>query len=267
MIEMKKEDLMKKYQSGEIGQEEQQLLESYIEQGIIKLEELEDLDKIHKLANLNPEIIPSERMRERFNQLLSSDSSRVSHMNLWDRLWNLLAIDLPVGQYYRLAYTAGILVIGLLAGWFLSPANKYQDQISSINSEVHQMKEMMMLSMLEKPSATERLKAVSMSSELPSSYGRVVDALLNTLNNDKNVNVRLAALEVLAGYGQDAIVRESLVKSISFQESPLVQMELANLMVELQEKASIDELQKLLDKESTPPEVKNQLKESIGQLI
>lgn len=264
---MKKEELMKKYQSGDIGPEEQQLLESYLEQGIINLEELEDLDMIHKAINPNPSNIPSEQMRERLNLLLMEEKHKSSHLNLWDRLWNLLAIDLPVGQYYRLAYTVGILVIGLIAGWFLSPANKYQDQITNINSEVHQMKEMMMLSMLEKTSVTERLKAVSMSSELPSSYGRVLEALFNTLNNDENVNVRLAALEVLTSYVEDPIVRENLVKAISLQESPLVQIQLADLMVEMQEKKSVEELKKIIEKENTDPGVKQQLRKSIGQII
>ena len=264
---MKKEDLMKKYQSGEIGPEEQQLLESYIEQGIIQLEELEDLDMMHKAANPPLENIPSERMRENFNALLSEEKRKPAHLNLWDRLWNLLSINLPVGQYYRLAYTVGILVIGLVSGWLISPANKYQDQITSINSEVHQMKEMMMLSMLEKPSATERLKAVSISSELPSSYGRVVEALFNTLNNDENVNVRLAALEALANYVEDAVVRENLIKSIGKQDSPLVQIELADLMVALQEKKSVEELRKIIQKDNTEPGVKQQLRKSIGQLI
>jgi hypothetical protein len=264
---MKKELLMKKYKSGEIGPEEQQLLESYIEQGIIKLEELEDLDMIHKAANPIPENIPSQQMKERFNLLVSEEKAKASHISLWDRLWNLLAIDLPVGQYYRLAYTAGILIIGLIAGWLISPANKYQNELSSINSEVHQMKEMMMLSMLEKTSVTERLKAVSMSSELPSSYGRVVEALFHTLNNDENVNVRLAALEALAGYAEDPIVRENLIESISMQESPLVQIQLADLMVEMQERKSVDELKKIMEKENTDPGVKQLLRKSIGQLI
>jgi hypothetical protein len=264
---MKKELLMKKYKSGEIGPEEQQLLESYIEQGIIKLEELEDLDMIHKAANPIPENIPSQQMKERFNLLVSEEKAKASHISLWDRLWNLLAIDLPVGQYYRLAYTAGILIIGLIAGWLISPANKYQNELSSINSEVHQMKEMMMLSMLKKTSVTERLKAVSMSSELPSSYGRVVEALFHTLNNDENVNVRLAALEALAGYAEDPIVRENLIESISMQESPLVQIQLADLMVEMQERKSVDELKKIMEKENTDPGVKQLLRKSIGQLI
>jgi hypothetical protein len=264
---MKKELLMKRYKSGEIGPEEQQLLESYIEQGIIKLEELEDLDMIHKAANPIPENIPSQQMKERFNLLVSEEKAKASHISLWDRLWNLLAIDLPVGQYYRLAYTAGILIIGLIAGWLISPANKYQNELSSINSEVHQMKEMMMLSMLKKTSVTERLKAVSMSSELPSSYGRVVEALFHTLNNDENVNVRLAALEALAGYAEDPIVRENLIESISMQESPLVQIQLADLMVEMQERKSVDELKKIMEKENTDPGVKQLLRKSIGQLI
>ena len=264
---MNKALLMKKYLSGDIGPEDQKLLESYIEQGIINVDEFEDLEKLREDVNLVPGQIPSEQMKEKFYKMLADEKRKVNHLNLWDRFWNVLAIDLPVGQYSRVAFTVVILMIGLITGWLLSPVHKYQNQLSDINTEVHQMKEMMMLSMLEKPSATERLRAVSMSSEIPASYGKVVDALFNTLNNDENVNVRLAALEALAGYSSDPVVRENLVSSINGQESPLVQIEMADLMVALQEKGSVKELKKLIEKEETDPAIKKELEESIVKII
>jgi HEAT repeat protein len=126
---------------------------------------------------------------------------------------------------------------------------------------------MLMLSMLEKESATDRLKAVSLTSDLDKVSKKVTDALIQTLNNDPNVNVRLATLEALGEYAKSPDVRVQLVKSIPAQDSPLVQMALAELMVALHEKSSVNELKKIMEGESTPKEVKQKIKESIDVLI
>ncbi len=129
------------------------------------------------------------------------------------------------------------------------------------------LKEMMMLSMLEKESATDRLRAVSLTSDMTTVSDKVTDALFKTLNNDNNVNVRLAALEAIKPYVKDSNVRKQLVMSIGQQDSPLVQVELAQLMVIIQEKKSVKELQKLMDSDRTPKEIKSKIKESIEVLI
>ena len=47
----------------------------------------------------------------------------------------------------------------------------------------------------------------------------------------------------------------------------MVQLELAGLMVAIQEKKSVKELQKILESEKTPKEVKTKIRESIQVLI
>ena len=147
--------------------------------------------------------------------------------------------------------------------------NKPQEKsdVASLTREVTDLKEMVMLSLLEKESATDRLKAVSLTSEMSQASKKVTEALIQTLNEDGNVNVRLAALDALKPYVRDSYVRESMVRSIANQSSPMVQVALAELMVELQEKKSVTELRKLLEEEATPSDVKERIKESIQVLI
>ncbi|MFZ1809170.1 MAG: HEAT repeat domain-containing protein, partial [Cyclobacteriaceae bacterium] len=96
---------------------------------------------------------------------------------------------------------------------------------------------------------------------------KVTEALIKTLNEDGNVNVRLAALDALRPYVRESYVRESIIRSIANQSSPMVQVALAELMVELQEKKSVKELRKLLEEEATPNDVKERIEESIQVLI
>jgi hypothetical protein len=96
---------------------------------------------------------------------------------------------------------------------------------------------------------------------------KVTEALFKTMNRDDNVNVRLAALEALVPYAKQSTVREELVRSIGKQDSPLVQVALAELMATIQEKKSVKEQQKLLENKNTPKEVRSKINESIKVLI
>jgi hypothetical protein len=51
------------------------------------------------------------------------------------------------------------------------------------------------------------------------------------------------------------------------QESPLVQIALAEVMVTLQAKSSVKELERIVRDENTPVDVKRKLEESIKVLI
>ncbi|MBK7652827.1 MAG: hypothetical protein IPJ20_21610 [Flammeovirgaceae bacterium] len=142
-------------------------------------------------------------------------------------LWNSL--------FPRLAMAAVLILSGIWRGLFLqSPQQK--TEVSELTKEVGDLKEMVMLSLLEKESATQRLKAVSLTSEMDQASDKVTNALFVALNKDENVNVRLAALEALKPYVSKSDVRKKLIESIDEQASPLVQMALAELMVSIHEK-------------------------------
>jgi DNA polymerase III delta subunit len=96
---------------------------------------------------------------------------------------------------------------------------------------------------------------------------KVTSALIQTLNNDNNVNVRLAALDALRVYSGEGKVREELIRSIAKQDSPLVQIALAELMAQLQAKSSVKELEKILKNENTPADVKKKIEQSLKVLV
>jgi HEAT repeat protein len=95
---------------------------------------------------------------------------------------------------------------------------------------------------------------------------QVVNALLSTLNNDPNVNVRLATLDALAVLGQDAAVRQGLVHALTKQESPLVQSALADVMVQLQVRRSVKPMKEMLQQGNLNEAVKTKIENSIQTL-
>jgi HEAT repeat protein len=132
---------------------------------------------------------------------------------------------------------------------------------------VHELKQTMMLALLENPSASERIRGVSYTSEIKHADKEVIDALLATLNNDPNVNVRLSTLDALAHLASHPEVREGLIKSIAQQDSPLLQSAIADVMLKLQEKRSIKSFRELLKQKDLNPGIRDKIKETITQLI
>ena len=124
-----------------------------------------------------------------------------------------------------------------------------------------------MLSLLQNPSASQRIRAVSYTEEITNVDMKVISALFTTLNEDANVNVRLATLEALVKLASEPMVREGLVKSIALQDSPLMQSAIADAMVKLQEKSSVKSLQDLLHKKGLNQMVKINIEKSIQKLI
>jgi len=62
-------------------------------------------------------------------------------------------------------------------------------------------------------------------------------------------------------------VREGLVQSISMQDSPLLQSAIADVMVKLQEKKSIESFRQLLTKKDLNEMVRLKIEQSIHKLI
>jgi len=247
------QDLIAKYNEGLADPSEVQLLEQLLEAGKVHLTQLTDLHHLH-------------------NQLVQLESAQPD-LSVDDRFYKMLATEKQTGQptpvipmYQRMAIAAGLLVCGFMIGYLLQ-SDSGEKEVTQLTEQVSELKEMMMLSLLEKESASQRLKAVSLTSEMDQVSDKVTDALFATLNSDENVNVRLAALEALKPYVKSNKVRSGLIAAISKQDSPLVQVALADLMVNIQEKKSVDALKQLLEKENTPKEVKSKISESIEVLI
>jgi len=252
-------DLIAKYNEGLADPSEILHLELLIESGEVDLTRLRELARFDETIDRLKEPAPSKNLDRKFYDLLSKETSKANRFDFSS--WFTLQSWIP-----KLAVTMVLIVIGFIGGTVLQK-NSGGGEVKELAQEVSGLKEMMMISMLEKESATDRLKAVSLSEEIQGPSKKVTEALFKTLNADPSVNVRLAALDALHNYAKSPAVREGLVRSIAQQESPLVQVALAELMVTMQEKSSVKELRKILGQKSTPKEVKQRIEESIKVLI
>lgn len=212
---------------------------------------------------------PSAHLRVKFQAMLNTYKAEVEHRNFWDNLKESISRLWHWRPQVAFPYQAAVVLLSFVGGyWFFHAGNSNQDEkLQTLSTQVHELKQTMMLALLENPSASERMRAVSYTSEIKHVDREVIDALIATLNNDENVNVRLSTLDVLARMAGHPEVREGLIKSIGQQDSPLVQSAIADVMIKLQEKRSVKPFRELLKQKDLNPAVKDKIRETITELI
>ncbi|OJJ18371.1 hypothetical protein BKI52_26085 [marine bacterium AO1-C] len=225
---------------------------------------------------------PSEQMSVNFYAMLEEHkqtekaSARFStRLKTW---WAAL-------NHRRMAYNLAYGLVGILIGGLgmymmqdtstkgnknLVISKKNEEQLADIKKQLARLEtanKEVMLTLIKEKSASERLRAVNLTSNLSDVDNRIIDALLTTLNTDSNVNVRLTTVEALSQFTTHPKVRTGLIKSIAKQESPLVQIALVDIMIDLQEKRSVKALKELLKKEDLNEAVKGKVEQGIQVLM
>jgi hypothetical protein len=147
-----------------------------------------------------------------------------------------------------------------------NPNTNTPEQLVTMQKEIKEMKEVLMFSLIDDESASQRIKAVSYAEEMSNPDQKVIGALVGTLNHDKNVNVRLAALYSLGSWADNRMVRDSLVASLSKQTEPLIQVMLINLLAEKKDSRIVAPIQEILSNKKTLPVVKDAAEKSLKTL-
>lgn len=115
-------------------------------------------------------------------------------------------------------------------------------------------------------SASDRYSAASSAAEIQKIDNDIIGVLVKTMNEDPNSNVRLAALESLSRFSKEPLVKKQLIKSLSIQKDPVVQIALIELLTAMREHKIIDELQKIANDETTAQPVKDEAYKSLNNL-
>jgi HEAT repeats/Putative zinc-finger len=144
----------------------------------------------------------------------------------------------PAQPVWQFAAAAGLLLGGILFGRYLPPAGgggnpeMAQLQMAQLRAQVDNLHQMVALSMLQQQSPSARMRGVTYSEKIAQPDPLVLDALLQAVNHDSNVNVRLSAVDALQKFAADPEVVRAMVTSIPAQESPLVQIALVDMLVQ-----------------------------------
>jgi anti-sigma factor RsiW len=224
---------------------------------------------------LLPEEQPSPALESRFKAMLESyQEGRWEKTSLAAEkskapvpmLWGL-------GNWRQLP-AAGIvwaclfLVCGFLIGRQSDRGSgtEVQKQLAALQDELAATRQTVALSMLQQQSASQRLEGVSWSTRLPEPDPKVMAALFHTLRFDNSVDVRLAALDALGRYAGRPEIRSELLDVLQNQQSPLVQIALIDLLVDLHDKSAMPQFRKFQQDPKLDPTVKKRVDWGIQQL-
>ncbi len=210
---------------------------------------------------------PGPELRERFYTMLDAYSVGLGNAPRrrfapaeWLRQW------WPKRPALQAVVALATLVAGVGIGYLMAAGRRQEPEISQLRAEVNNMRQLVALSLLQQQSASERLKGVTWAYRVDESDTQVLGALMKTLNQDPNDNVRLAAVDALKNFADTPAVRSGLGPSMAQQTSPLVQIALIDLAVELRERRAVDALRKIAGDASASPEVRERAHWAIGRV-
>ena len=233
-------------------------------------EEWENLGRMWAKLEMLPKEKPSEALHTRFHTMLEAYKQGLQQAKSTPQWRNILDRWLerwwPRKPAFQFALALMLLVGGLVVGSRFAATGRSNGELAQLRTEIHSMRRLVTLSLLHQQSPIERLRGVSWSYRVEQPDTEVLSALLNTLNYDSNVNVRLAAVDALYLFHDRPMVKEGLIKSFSQQTSPMVQIALIDLMVEIRERKSIEALRLLIQDNKLHPTVKERAEWGIQQL-
>jgi hypothetical protein len=255
-------------------------LDKNLEEGICKeiekhletcercLDELRDSQQVLNLISKDKMVKPDDSLRINFYHMLHSQIKKNEESNAslsrkpFSPWYNLTR--------YRIAAGIALLICGTFIGMFIRSGlnNTYaSNELKQLHSEVSDLKKATMFTMLKEVSSSDRIQAVSYAGDLDNADENVIDVLVKTLNNDKNVNVRMAAAYALSKFADKKAVCDSLVKSLTLQNDPILQVTLINILAERKVKSALKPIQEIIANRSTLKEVRAVAENSLRVLI
>ena len=185
---------------------------------------------------------PETGAKVRFQEMLAAYQAGMEAAQAPARNHNV--VRFPTRWVWQGALAAGLLVGGLLLGRSL-PGGGGTAEMAQLRSQVENLNQMVALSMLQGQSSSARMRGVTYSEKIAQPDPQVLDALLQAVNHDSSVNVRLSAVDALQKFGNDPEVANAMASSIAGQESPLVQIALVDMLVQLNARGVTAELARL----------------------
>jgi HEAT repeat protein len=255
---------------GDLDQKTKEDIQAHLSTCPFCREELENLSSMWTKLGVLPEEHPSQSLHTQFYSMLESykqelEQQKSKHtlrkiMEGWFTRW------WPRRPALQFSLVLLVLIIGLAAGYFLNTTRRTANDLAQLRQEVQSMHQMLAVSLLDQSSPSDRIKGINLSYGIKSPEPDILQKLLYILDNDPNVNVRLSAVDALYLYHSQPIVREGLAQSLSKQTSPLVQVALIDLIVQMRERQAVEALKRLIQEEELQPEVRNRAEQSIQQL-
>ena len=196
-----------------------------------------------------------EGMKEEFEGMMASlgnqEKKKVRIIPMWTKIAAMVVLSF--GTYW-LGYRVG--------------SGKSEIVQNQLASELQEKNQQVLLASLRDFTGPQKIEAVYSISNSGNVSNELINALVYTMNSDKNTNVRLAAISALSGMmDKDGRVKTELIKSLTVQENPLLQISLIQVLTEKGVKEAKDEIESITNNAKTDESVKAYAKDMIKIII
>jgi anti-sigma factor RsiW len=191
--------------------------------------------------------VPSARLRARFHAGLAAHEAAASRPwseRLFGSLW-------PQQPAFAATFTVALVLAGVLVGQLLPSSSVDTAEVAALRDEIRTVG----LGLLDHQSASERLLGVKWAAGTAASP-EVVNALLERVQYDPNLSVRLAAVEALSAQLTQPGVSEGLATALGRPEAPLVQVALADALLAKGDNMAIEAVRAILSSDELDPAVR-----------
>ena len=249
-----------------LDKEKTQLVASHLESCKNCREEADNLIVFFDVMNSVEDEQPDTILKEGFEAMLeaekqnSTSGKKIEMTKTGTKRWFY-------NPFSQIAAGVALLIAGMLLGFVINKNTGSNQQVAELKSEVNAVKDLLIMTKLEQPVASERIIAASYLEEMTSPDNNVLEALIKTMNNDKNSNVRLAAINALSKFRSNQLVKDAFVETLSYQSDPIIQISLINILIDIQDTRAVDKMKEMLQDNSTNESVKKLAEQGILTLI
>lgn len=258
------------YINGGLNSEDTRIVDAHLSSCETCRTEVEKMKSIlFKLDDI-PLEEPSPNLKKNINNMIDSYNlgmNKISGEPWIEKVSKWIETWWPKRPLIQFATTVSVLIIGLITGLTIDDRSDSKNEINQLRSDVNNIKQVVMNSLLNQSSVSDRINGLTMSSQLKNVDPQFFSILLMLLNTDSNVNVRLAAVNALSNFAEYEYVRHELIKSLSLQSSPLVQISLIDLLATIKEYTSSSTLIEIINDPNTNKHVKERAESALKQLI
>jgi uncharacterized membrane-anchored protein YhcB (DUF1043 family) len=260
------ENLLIDYLDNQLDQSQREDVEKHLANCERCLDEMKDLKDILGKMDSEKMELPGETLKINFYHMLHAEMAKEEKEK--NSTKTIQVKRLNIRTVLRIAAAIAIFLAGSFTSvLFMNHGKGRTTEIAQLRSEMNDMKKLVMLNMLKDESASQRIQAVSYTDGLRGPDPQVLNALTKTLNQDKNINVRMAAAYSLAKFASVQTVRDTLVESLGKQTEPIIQVVLMNILVDMKEQKAVPSMQRIISNENTLKEVKDVAQKSINVLL
>jgi hypothetical protein len=201
-------------------------------------------------------LVPSESLKNSFEHFLSQELAKKPEAK---------SIAMTP-MFYRIAASIVLLMVVGVTTYLIRKDLQNQARIAEMEKVLEGNKRVMMAMLNNEFSASQRMQGVSVAYEMSKPDDEIVEVLVKTFTSDPNTNVRLAALDALGKFSSENGVRQALIRTLSTEKDPIIQIALIKLMVQMKEKTVIQQLEKIAKDRKTMDAVKTEAYSGIFKL-